>query len=82
MRADPLALLIAQEGLRNGHYEALERPWERTFLIMPLAHAEGADHLARLDLVVVVTLELARAVRLTCTPSTPSPPARRGRIVR
>jgi uncharacterized protein (DUF924 family) len=30
---------------------------------MPLAHAEGPDHLARLDLVVVLTLELARAVR-------------------
>lgn len=59
--ADPLALRIAQEGIRNGHYDQLARPWEKTFFVLPLAHAEGPDHLARLDLVVMLTLELARA---------------------
>ena len=29
---------------------------------MPLAHAEGPDHLARLDHVVILTLELTRSV--------------------
>ena len=60
--ADALALRIAQEGIRIGHYDALTRPWEKTFFIMPLAHAEGPDHLARLDHVVILTLELARSV--------------------
>src|SRR5688572_21353477 len=26
---DPEALATAQEGLRNGHYDALAKPWER-----------------------------------------------------
>lgn len=60
--ADPLALRIAQDGIRNGHYDALTRPWEKTFFIMPLGHAEGPEHLARLDLLVMLTLELARSV--------------------
>lgn len=50
--SDPDALQIAEEGLRNGHYDALTRPWERTFFFMPLAHAEGPDHLERLERVV------------------------------
>jgi uncharacterized protein (DUF924 family) len=55
---DPSALRIAEEGLRNGHYHRLEKPWEKTFFFMPLAHAEGADHRGRLERVV----ELAEAV--------------------
>ncbi|WP_048708186.1 DUF924 family protein [Microvirga massiliensis] len=47
--SDPDALRIAEEGLRNGHYEALTRPWEKTFFFMPLAHTEGPDHLGRLE---------------------------------
>jgi uncharacterized protein (DUF924 family) len=50
--SDPQALALAEEGLRNGHYDALTRPWERTFFGMPLAHAEGPDHLERLKRVV------------------------------
>jgi uncharacterized protein (DUF924 family) len=42
------ALRIAEEGLRNGHYDALTRPWEKTFFFMPLAHTEGPDHRERL----------------------------------
>ena len=51
--SDPQALALAEEGLRNGHYDALTRPWEKTFFGMPLAHAEGPDHLERLKRVVV-----------------------------
>ena len=58
--SDPDALRIAEEGLRNGHYDALTQPWEKTFFILPLAHAEGADHAARLERVVAKTDEIAR----------------------
>lgn len=51
---DLTALRIAEEGLRNGHYDTLTRPWERTFFFMPLGHAEGPDHLERLVRVVAL----------------------------
>jgi uncharacterized protein (DUF924 family) len=51
---DPMALRIAEEGLRNGHYDALTRPWERLFFTLPLAHAEGPDHRERLERVVAL----------------------------
>src|SRR5690348_16677490 len=37
---DQRALFIADEGLRNGHYDALTRPWEKTSYLMALGHAE------------------------------------------
>ncbi len=46
--SDPEALRIAEEGLRNGHYDALKSPWEKFFFMLPLAHAEGPDHLERM----------------------------------
>ena len=55
---DPKAVTLVLEGLANGHYDALETPWEKTFCIIPLGHCEGHGHLARLD----VAIELARAV--------------------
>jgi len=51
---DPASLRIAEEGLRNGHYDALTRPWEKTFFFMPLAHTEGPDHLERLKRVAAL----------------------------
>ncbi|MGH7004680.1 MAG: DUF924 family protein [Alphaproteobacteria bacterium] len=57
---DPAALAIAEEGLRNGHYEALSKPWEKTFALLPLAHAEGPDHRDRLRRSVALTGEIAR----------------------
>ncbi len=57
--SDPDALRIAEEGLRNGHYDALTRPWEKTFFFMPLAHAEGPDHLERLERVVALVERIA-----------------------
>ena len=58
---DALALRIAEEGLRNGHYDALTQPWEKTFFLLPLAHAEGPDHLQRLERAVAMAEEIARA---------------------
>jgi uncharacterized protein (DUF924 family) len=57
---DPDALWIAEEGLRNGHYGALTRPWEKTFFFMPLAHAEGPDHVERLERVAAMATTIAR----------------------
>jgi uncharacterized protein (DUF924 family) len=52
--ADDAALALAEEGLANGHYDALAQPWEKTFFALPLAHAEGPDHLQRLTRVVML----------------------------
>jgi uncharacterized protein (DUF924 family) len=58
---DRFALRIAEEGMRDGHYDALTKPWEKMFFALPLAHAEGPDHRERLERVVAlaerVTLE-------------------------
>jgi uncharacterized protein (DUF924 family) len=50
--SDPDALRLAEEGFRNGHYDAIKRPWERGFYLMPLTHAEGPGHRQRLEFVV------------------------------
>jgi uncharacterized protein (DUF924 family) len=52
--SDPQALRIAEEGLWNGHYDALTQPWEKTFFFLPMAHAEGPGHLHRLDRAVAL----------------------------
>src|SRR3712207_883687 len=57
--SDPNALRIAEEGLRNGHYDALTRPWEKTFFFMPLGHAEGPDHHSRLERVAAMADAIA-----------------------
>jgi uncharacterized protein (DUF924 family) len=61
---DPMTLGLAEAGLRNGQYEALVHPWEKTFFIMPLAHAEGPDHVERMRRVVA----LAEASARNCPP--------------
>ena len=57
--ADADALGHAEEGLRNGHYDALTRPWEQTFFLLPLAHTEGPDHLERLQRAVAMVETIA-----------------------
>ena len=57
--SDPDALRLAEEGLRNGHYDALATAWEKTFFSMPLAHAEGPDHRERLERVVALADRVA-----------------------
>lgn len=56
---DPAALRIAEEGLRNGHYDALTGAWEKSFFFMPLGHAEGPDHRERLERVVALAEAIA-----------------------
>lgn len=56
---DPMAVRLTEQGLANGHYDALPEPWERTFFILPLAHAEGAGHSARLERVVALAEAIA-----------------------
>ena len=50
--SDPATLRICEEGLKNGHYDALTSPWEQSFFALPLGHAEGPDHSKRLERVV------------------------------
>jgi uncharacterized protein (DUF924 family) len=52
---EALALRLAEEGLRSGQVEALAKPWEKLFLLMPLAEAEGPRHPARLERAVALT---------------------------
>jgi len=54
------ALLIAEEGLWNGHHAALAKPWEKMFYAMPLVHAEGPGHVERLKHVVALSETVAR----------------------
>ncbi|MBX6375985.1 MAG: DUF924 domain-containing protein [Acetobacteraceae bacterium] len=58
--SDPDALRVAEDGLRNGHYAALSTPWEKTFFLLPLAHAEGPDHQEQLERVVAMAAAIAR----------------------
>jgi uncharacterized protein (DUF924 family) len=52
--SDPDALRIAEEGLRNGHFDALAKYWEKFFFVLPLSHAEGPDHLDRMQRIVAM----------------------------
>jgi uncharacterized protein (DUF924 family) len=44
-----VALALTEQGLANGHYEALSDYWEKVFFALPLIHAEGPDHLQRAE---------------------------------
>jgi uncharacterized protein (DUF924 family) len=44
---DHKALTLALEGIHIGHFTALETPWEKTFFLLPLGHAEDLSHLDR-----------------------------------
>ncbi|MBD1873395.1 DUF924 domain-containing protein [Nodosilinea sp. FACHB-131] len=54
---DSKACLLALEGINVGHYTALRTPWEKTFFLLPLGHAEG---LKKLDLAVQLAEELVQ----------------------
>ncbi len=56
---DKAALALTMEGLSNGHYTALPTPWFKVVHGLPLGHCEGADHLARLDLLIRLREEIA-----------------------
>jgi uncharacterized protein (DUF924 family) len=46
--SDRHALRLCEEGLENGHYDALRYPWERFFFTLPMLHTEGSGHLDRI----------------------------------
>ena len=58
--SDAEALRIAEEGMKNGHYDALTSPWEKFFFFLPLAHAEGPDHIERMKRAVAEAEAAAR----------------------
>jgi uncharacterized protein (DUF924 family) len=41
---DKKACALSIEGIANGHYEAIETPWEKTFFFLPLGHTEDLQH--------------------------------------
>ncbi|UVF18314.1 DUF924 domain-containing protein [Microvirga terrae] len=53
--SDPETVRLAEEGFDNGHYDALTSPYERFFYFLPLAHAEGPDHLERMRRIVAIS---------------------------
>jgi uncharacterized protein (DUF924 family) len=63
---DPECLQITEEGLCNGHYQALTRPWEKTFFLLPLGHVEGPGHIERMRrfLTLAQTIEQEAPARL------------------
>lgn len=56
---DPAALAQALAGLGNGDWAALGLPWFQITLTQPLGHAEGADHLARIDRLIALRRDIA-----------------------
>lgn len=56
---DKEALSLTMEGLANGHYDALEKPWLKIVFGLPLGHSEGADHLQRIDLLIDLRKQIA-----------------------
>ena len=49
----------ALEGLENGDWAALGLPWFQIAFTQPLGHAEGSDHLARIDRLIALRRDIA-----------------------
>jgi uncharacterized protein (DUF924 family) len=49
---------LALEGITNGHYDALDYPWQKNFYFICIGHCEGPDHLDRINLMIRKTDEL------------------------
>lgn len=45
---DVVAARLALEGLANGHFAALDAPWEKAFYVISITHCEGPEHMSRL----------------------------------
>ncbi len=56
---DTAALSLAMDGIANGHYAALDKPWHKVVFGLPLGHCEGPDHLDRLDLLIRLRRDIA-----------------------
>ena len=59
---DIKANLLVLEGIRNGHFDALERPWEKNFYLIALCHCEGPDHLERIDLAIELAAKAVESI--------------------
>ena len=59
---DIKANLLILQGIENGHYDALDWPWEKNFYIISLCHCEGPDHLARMEMAVAMADALTATV--------------------
>jgi uncharacterized protein (DUF924 family) len=66
--ADPAALQLTEEGILNGHLDGLADPWHRFFFFLPLAHAEGPDHLARMERIVALSEQALEAAPSSLKP--------------
>lgn len=55
---DTAALSLTMDGIENGHYAALTKPWFKIVFGLPLGHCEGPDHLSRLDLLITLRKEI------------------------
>lgn len=55
---DPAALALVIEGLANGDYAAMPTPWHKITFTQPLGHAEGPDHLARIDRLIILRTDI------------------------
>lgn len=58
---DSAALALSDEGLANGHYQALPMPWFQVAHTQPLGHCEGPDHLQRIDRLIALREAIAAA---------------------
>ena len=45
------------EGLANGHYDDLDRPWQRIAHTQPLGHCEGEKKKKRMDFLITLREE-------------------------
>lgn len=58
---DKKACALAIAGIANGHYAALETPWEKTFFFLPLGHTEDLRYLDQ-------AIALAEKLAEECSP--------------
>lgn len=56
---DPKALGVCLEGIKNGHYDALENVWFKTVFTLPLTHCECENHMANMNLAVELADKIA-----------------------
>ena len=63
---DTKALSLTLAGLRAGHYDELESPWERLFFSLPLGHSEQLEHL---DKAVELAEDLVRHAEPNLVPA-------------
>lgn len=54
---DEVTLRLCEDGLANGHALELKSLFEQFFFTLPMVHAEGPDHLARLNRLLQLNIE-------------------------